>query len=76
MDRDEPRARRETATARIAERPLLSWAGHTVVFALIAVVLQVVRGDDVDWARAATMAAVVAAALVVGSMIGARVRRR
>lgn len=76
MDWEKLQERKETGRARIAERPIVSWAGHTIVFALVAVLLQAVRGDGIDWARAATMAALVAAALVVGSVIGSRVRRR
>lgn len=71
----ELRQRDTTATERLANHPFLGWIGHTVVFVGFSLLLQLARGGPVDWVRSVAMGAMIAAAVVGGTVVAQRIRR-
>ena len=72
---DDFRKRNELATERLARHPFLAWLGHALTFTAVSVVLQAMRSGPVDVVRALVLGAVVATAVVGGTLVGHRMRR-
>ena len=70
------RQRTEVNRTQIAERPVAAWVAHSLIFAVVAFVLQRVRGGPVDWVTPLVIGPLVAAALVLGTVVAHRRLRR
>ncbi len=72
---DEVRRRNELATERLVKHPFLAWLGHAIMFAALSIVLQATSSGPVDVVRAVIMGALIATAVVGGSIARYHVRR-
>lgn len=72
---DDFRKRNELATERLVRHPFLSWVGHALTFTAVSIVLQAMRSGPLDVVRAVVLGALIATAVVGGSLVGHRIRR-
>lgn len=70
------RERNAASRARIAERPVAAWVAHSITFAAFALVLQQLRGGEIDWIVPLVVGPLVAGALVAGTVLGYRRHQR
>ena len=70
------RQRGRANRTQIAERPVAAWVAHSVIFAVMALVLQRLRGGPVDWVAPLLVGPLVAAGLVLGTLFAQRREHR
>lgn len=70
------RERNAESRARISERPVAAWIAHSFAFAVFALVLQRLRGDELNWVTPLLVGPIIAAGLVAGTVFGYRREQR
>ena len=70
------RQRTEANRTQIAERPVAAWVAHSIIFGLVALILQSLRGGPIDWVAPLVIGPLVAAALVLGTVVAHRRHNR
>jgi hypothetical protein len=70
------RERQRANRTQIVERPVAAWVAHSIIFALVALILQSFRGGPINWVSPLLVGPIIAAALVLGTLLAHRREHR